>query len=135
MERKNVESGARWEPIVGYSRAVRVGACVAVAGTTATDPQGKVVAPGDSYGQAVHIFRKIEAALAQAGARLEDVVRTRMFLTNIEDWAQVGRAHAEFFREIRPAATMLEVNRLIDPEALVEIEADAILAATTVGNR
>ena len=135
MERKNVESGARWEPIVGYSRAVRVGDFVAVAGTTATDPQGKVVAPGDAYGQAVHIFRKIEAALAQTGARLEDVVRTRMFLTNIEDWAQVGRAHAEFFREIRPAATMLEVNRLIDPEALVEIEADAILAATTVGNR
>ena len=134
MERKNVASGARWEPIVGYSRAVRVGAYVAVAGTAATDLQGKVVAPGDAYGQAVYIFRKIEAALAQSGARLEDVVRTRMFLTNIDDWEKVGRAHAEFFREIRPAATLLEVSRLIDPEVLVEIEADAVLAPP-VGNR
>ncbi len=134
MERKNVASGARWEPIVGYSRAVRVGAYVAVAGTAATDLQGKVVAPGDAYGQAVYIFRKIEAALAQSGARLEDVVRTRMFLTNIDDWEKVGRAHAEFFRAIRPAATLLEVSRLLDPELLVEIEADAILGAPT-GNR
>jgi enamine deaminase RidA (YjgF/YER057c/UK114 family) len=108
---------------------------VAVAGTTATDPQGKVVAPGDAYGQAIHIFRKIEAALAQVDGRLEDVVRTRMFLTNIEDWEKVGRAHAEFFQEIRPAATLLQVSRLIDPEVLVEIEADAILAAPAVGNR
>src|SRR2546426_8677261 len=128
MERKNVASRARWEPIVGYSRAVRVGAHVAVAGTTATDAQGKVVAPGDAYGQAVHIFHRIEAALNQAGARLEDVVRTRIFLTNIEDWEDVGRAHAEVFRKIRPAATLVEVSRLIDPEALVEIEADAVLA-------
>src|SRR2546426_10727550 len=104
MERKNVASGARWEPIVGYSRAVRVGAYVAVAGTTGTGSSGKVVFPGDAYGQAVHIFRRVEAALPQAGARFEGVGRTRIFLTNIECWEIGGRAHAGVFREIRPAA-------------------------------
>jgi enamine deaminase RidA (YjgF/YER057c/UK114 family) len=127
MERKNVASGAPWEPIVGYSRAVRVGPFVVVAGTTATDSQGNVVARGDAHGQAVHIFRKIEAALAQAGARLPDVVRTRMFLADIGDWEKVGRAHAELFREIRPAATLVQVCGFIQPDVLVEIEADAIV--------
>ncbi len=128
MERKNVASGAVWEPIVGYSRAVRVGSFVVVAGTTATDSQGNVVAPGDAHGQAVQIFRKIEAALAQTGARLQDVVRTRMFLADMGDWETVGRAHAELFRDIRPAATLVQVSGFIDPEILVEIEADAIVS-------
>ena len=128
MERHNVASGSTWEPIVGYSRAVRVGPWIAVAGTAAADERGDVVAPGDAYGQTVYIFRKIETALEKAGASLEDVVRTRMFVRNIDDWKEVGRAHAEFFREVRPAATVIQVAGLLDPRMLVEIEVDAIRA-------